>query len=113
LDIASLMLNNGKHVLCEKPLAMNVRETKQLLALAKEKKLFLMEAMWSRFQPAHQKLREELKSGALGDVLYSHVEFGRVINSPRMTKMELGGGTVLDLGIYAVYFSQLVFGGER
>ena len=49
IDIVQLLLNNGKHILCEKPLGMNVKETKKMLALAKEKGLFLMEAIWSRY----------------------------------------------------------------
>ena len=53
LNIVKLLLNNGKNILCEKPLGMNVKETKEMLDLAKEKNLFFMEAIWSRVQPSY------------------------------------------------------------
>ncbi len=62
------MFNAGKHILCEKPLAMNVRETKTLLSLAKERGVFLMEAVWSRFLPAYVAIMEEIKKGSIGEV---------------------------------------------
>ena len=70
--IVKLLLNNGKHILCEKPLGMNVKETKEILDLAKEKNLFLMEAIWSRVQPSYLKLKEEIDKGVIGEV--SHVQ---------------------------------------
>jgi dihydrodiol dehydrogenase / D-xylose 1-dehydrogenase (NADP) len=79
LDIGRLMLNNGKHVLCEKPLTLNLKQTKELINLAKEKELFLMEAVWSRCFPAYEALRRELEAGTLGDVLQVIVSFGVVI----------------------------------
>ena len=71
-SIVKLLLNNGKHILCEKPLGMNVKETKEMLDLAKEKNLFLMEAIWSRVQPSYLKLKEEIDKGLIGEV--SHVQ---------------------------------------
>lgn len=56
----------GKHVLCEKPLGMNVKETKEIIELARAKKVFLMEAMWARLQPAQLQLKEELDKGTIG-----------------------------------------------
>ena len=57
------MLEGGKHVLCEKPLGMNVKETKEMIQLARKEKLFLMEAVWSRFTPAYRKLKELIDNG--------------------------------------------------
>lgn len=74
--VVKLMLENGKHVLCEKPLCMNEREAKELIAFAEQKKLFLMEAMWSRFFPSYQYLRQQIESGKLGDIREVHVSFG-------------------------------------
>jgi len=113
LSIARMMLERGKHVICEKPLCMNVKETLELVALAREKKLFLMEAVWSRCMPAYEALRTELSAGTVGQVLQVIVSFGMPIEVPRISKKELGGGTVLDLGIYCVQLASLVFGGER
>ena len=58
-----MMLNAGKHVLCEKPLGMNVKETHEMVALARTQKLFLMEAIWSRCLPAYDKVLELLEKG--------------------------------------------------
>ena len=58
-----MMLNAGKHVICEKPLGMNLKETRELIELARKQKLFLMEAIWSRCLPAYEKLKELLKKG--------------------------------------------------
>jgi len=114
LQIAKLALDNGKHVLCEKPLCMNVKETRELLEYAKQKKLFLMEAIWSRFFPAYKKLREEIENGGIGDVLQVFVSFGVLIADVDRVKLkEMGGGTILDIGIYCIQFASWVFGGEK
>lgn len=75
-DVAKLMLNNGKHVLCEKPLTMNLKQTKQLIDLAKEKKLFLMEGIWSRCFPVYEAVKKEIDSGSIGEVQQVLVSFG-------------------------------------
>jgi len=113
LAIAKLMLEAGKHVLCEKPLCMNVKETVELVEFARAKKLFLMEAVWSRCIPAYEALRKELAAETVGQVLQVLVSFGQIIDAPRMHRKDLGGGTVLDLGIYCVQLASLVFGGAR
>jgi len=111
LPLVKLSLNHGKHVLCEKPLGMNVKETKEMLELAKSKKLFLMEAIWSRFFPVYQELRKQIDSGSLGDILQVFVTFGQTMSDvDRLRLKELGGGTALDIGIYCVQFAQFVFG---
>lgn len=110
-DIAKLMLEAGKHVLCEKSLTLNLKQTKELVSLAKQKKLFLMEAVWSRCFPAYEALRKELEAGTVGEVLQVIVSFGVVIDEiDRLRLKELGGGTTLDLGVYVLQFAQLVFG---
>lgn len=113
LSIVKLLLNNGKNVLCEKPLGMNVKETKEILALAKAKNLFLMEAIWSRLQPAYLKLKEEIDKGTIGKVYQVQADFGFEIMADRISKKELGGGTMLDLGIYCLQLAQLVYNGEK
>lgn len=76
LSLVKLALNAGKHVLCEKPLGMNVKETREMQTLAKSKNLFLMEALWSRFFPAYQELKRQIDSGTLGEVLQVIVSMG-------------------------------------
>lgn len=75
-EVAMLMLENGKHVLCEKPLCMNEKEARKLIMYAERKKLLLMEGIWSRFFPSYQYLKKQIQSGALGDIETVNVEFG-------------------------------------
>ena len=76
LEVCKMLLNHNKHILCEKPLAMDVKETEEILNLAKEKGTFFMEAIWSRTLPAYLKLKEELKSGSIGTIYSLNSDFG-------------------------------------
>lgn len=76
LEVSQLMLDHGKHVLCEKPLTLNVKQATTLLSYAEEKGLFLMEALWSRFLPSYQYVRSQVQSGALGKISYVEAELG-------------------------------------
>lgn len=75
-SVAILMLDAGKHVLCEKPLCMNEREVKELVTFAKQKRLFLMEAVKSRFYPSYQHLRDQIDNNNLGAIQEVHVTMG-------------------------------------
>lgn len=75
-EVAKLMLENGKNVLVEKPLCINEKQAKTLISYAEERGLFLMEAIWSRFFPSYKYIREQVESGALGDVSSVEIEFG-------------------------------------
>lgn len=75
-EVAKLMLENNKHVLVEKPLCMNENQARDLISFAKNKNLFLMEAIWSRFFPSYQYIREQIHKGVLGEILSVDVEFG-------------------------------------
>merc|ERR550525_1858850 len=92
---------------------MNLKETVELVELARSKKVFLMEAIWSRCIPSYQALRQELAAGTVGDVKQVICTFGAVIDVARLHKKELGGGSILDLGVYTVQLAQLVYGGEE
>lgn len=113
LALAKQFLQAGKHVLCEKPLCMNVKETVELVELARSKKVFLMEAIWSRCIPSYEALRQELAAATIGDVKQVLCTFGAVIEVDRLHKKELGGGSILDLGVYTVQLAQLVYGGDQ
>ena len=109
-EVAKLMLEHGKHVLCEKPLCMNRDQAKKLILYAEQKKLFLMEAVWSRFFPAYQYVRKQIETGVLGEIQHVEVSFGFPLNDVnRLQKKDLGGGVVLDLGVYTIQFSQWAF----
>lgn len=113
LEVAKLMLNHGKHVLCEKPLTMNLKQTTELLNLAKSKNLFLMEAIWSRCFPAYDGIKTMIDSGSIGDIHQVIVSFGfRLTDVPRVNVKKLGGGTILDLGIYGIQFACFIFNHE-
>lgn len=116
-DIGLKVLEAGKPVLCEKPMTMNARDTKALIDKAREKGLFLMEATWMRFFPAVVELRRMISEGALGEVKFVRANFS--FRRPpdraegRLTDPNLGGGSVLDVGVYTISFATMIFGGER
>jgi scyllo-inositol 2-dehydrogenase (NADP+) len=108
-----LCLDKGRNVLCEKPFAVNLSEVKKMIARAREKNLFLMEALWSRFLPNIIKARDLIREGKIGEVKLLECDFG--LNSPfnpnhRHYNRELIGGSLLDLGIYPVFLSLFLLG---
>lgn len=110
-----LCLEHGKHVLCEKPLTVNAQQTKGLIALAEEKNLFLMEAVWMRFLPAISKLREYLNQGIIGKIKTIKADFnikGDFSTKHRLRNKMLAGGALLDLGIYPINFTSMIFAGQ-
>jgi predicted dehydrogenase len=110
---AKLALSAGKHVLLEKPFTLDSAEAKQLAAIAKDQDVFLMEAMWTRFLPNHVALFEKLQAGIIGNPLYviaDHNQFLPKEKAPRLYDSSLGGGSLIDLGIYPISFAHRVFG---
>jgi predicted dehydrogenase len=108
-----LCLNNEKSVLCEKPLTINAKEAEEVIKLAREKKLFLMEAMWTRFFPVMKQVRAWLEEGVIGDLRMLTADFGfrrEGTAEDRKVSPLRGGGALLDVGIYPVAFSSWVFG---
>ncbi|HET7144272.1 MAG TPA: Gfo/Idh/MocA family oxidoreductase [Anaerolineales bacterium] len=106
-----LCLNSGKPVLCEKPLTVNAGETKKLIETSKKNKVFLMEALWTRYLPIYPVIRKWLDEKAVGDISLMVGTFG--FNAPkekddRWQNPELAGGTLLDMGIYPISVSQWV-----
>lgn len=111
-----LALNAGKPVLCEKPFTINAQEARSVIDRAHELKLPLLEAIWTRFLPHIQQVREILKSGVLGDihtVIADHGQFLPEEIAPRLWRPELGGGALLDLGIYPITLAHLVLGAPQ
>nr|XP_028559599.1 trans-1,2-dihydrobenzene-1,2-diol dehydrogenase-like [Podarcis muralis] len=114
LPTSLLFIQAGKNVLCEKPLGMNTAEVKALVQAARQKNVFFMEGLWTRFFPASEKIRSLLSQGSLGDVMVLHAEFGSPqLSIPRCVEKELGGGGLLDIGCYCIQFACMVFNGEK
>ncbi|MFD8551803.1 Gfo/Idh/MocA family protein [Streptomyces fradiae] len=110
---AGLCLEAGRAVLCEKPFTLNAREAGELVALARERGTFLMEAMWMYCNPAVRRLVELVRDGAIGEIRTVHADFGLVApDDPghRLRDPAAGGGALLDLGVYPVAFAQLLLG---
>lgn len=110
---AAMCLAAGKHILCEKPLTLNATEAEELIALARDKGVFLMEAMWTRFFPLHLKVREMITDGVLGDLLALHADFcycaPRDLQN-RFYRKDLGASVLLDAGSYCISFAHSLFG---
>jgi predicted dehydrogenase len=108
-----LCLENGKHVLCEKPFTVNAAQTKDLIELARRKNLFMMEGLWTRFLPATLKLQQLLSEGAIGEIrtVFANFYLARYFEPEhRLRNKALAGGALLDLGIYPINMASIVFG---
>lgn len=113
LSNAKLCLNHGKYVLCEKAFAANASQAGEMIGLAEEKGLFITEAMWVRYMPMAETLKEVLASGAIGEPMTLTANLCYLIShNPRIMMPELAGGALLDVGVYTLTFASLVFGDE-
>jgi predicted dehydrogenase len=112
-DATLLAISHGKAVLVEKPFAMDVAESSAMVEAARSAGTFLMEAMWTRFLPHIARVRAILDSGVLGEIVYVSAEHGQwfpLEASHRLFAPSLGGGALLDLGIYPISFAHMVLG---
>jgi predicted dehydrogenase len=103
----------GKPALCEKPIALNARQTREMFGSARDAGVFVMEAMWMRFMPFLAKVDELIAGGAIGDVrhvLATHSYPASTDTSRRWVSRKLGGGSLLDLGIYPLSFVHHLLG---
>jgi predicted dehydrogenase len=110
---ATLCLRAGKAVLCEKPFCVNAAEAERVVEFAREKRLFIMEGMWTRFFPLMEEVRQVVSEGTIGEVRMLNVDFGfRADLDPasRLFDQGLGGGALLDVGVYCVSFASMVLG---
>lgn len=113
LEHTLLCLDNGKHVICEKAFSLNGGEVDRMIAKAEERELFLMEALWPPFQPSYRAAVEHIKSGQLGELLFLRSNFAfHAPYSPeaRIFNPQLGGGSLLDIGIYPVIDALMFMG---
>ncbi|HOM02348.1 MAG TPA: Gfo/Idh/MocA family oxidoreductase [Acetivibrio sp.] len=108
-----LCLENKKSVLCEKPFTVNSKQAEHLISVARQNKVFLMEAMWTRFLPCIVELSRLLSQNIIGDIGFLRADFGFSTKGRDVPKYyfdpNLAGGALLDLGVYPVSFSRFVF----
>ena len=108
-----LMLANGKHVLCEKSFTVDSQQAKEIFALASEKKVFVMEAFWTKILPIYREVEKVVSSGAIGDIRMVTAQYGyTTAREARKFVPELAGGTLLDIGVYAIGFACMFLGYE-
>ncbi len=103
-----LCLNNGKAVLCEKPLAINQKQCSVMLETARKNKLFFMEALWTRFIPSFHKCKELVENGSIGGIKLIVSDFcfkAKFDKDGRLFNPMLGGGSLLDIGLYPVFLA--------
>jgi predicted dehydrogenase len=108
-----LCLANKKAVLCEKPLAINALQVEKMIALAQNQQVYLMEALWTRFLPNFQKLQQLIADDAIGKIRHIQADFGfQALADPqsRLFNPALGGGALLDVGIYPLFLSLQLLG---
>jgi len=111
--VALAALRAGKAVLVEKAFTATLAGARELAAEARGRGVFAMEALWTRFQPPVVRARELLADGAIGEPVSVQADLGvaRTYDpSDRLFTVELGGGALLDLGVYPVSFAQMLFG---
>jgi predicted dehydrogenase len=109
----ALLLDAGRSVLCEKPFTLSAPQTEELISTARKRGLFLMEAMWTYLDPTVRRITELVADGAIGEIRSVHADFGFPAEfdpAHRLWDPALGGGALLDLGVYPVAFAQLLLG---
>lgn len=110
---AKLALTAGKNVLCEKAFMLNEAQAREVFALAEEKKLFITEAIWTRYMPMRTKIMEVLASNVIGEPTMLTANLGyNIVYKNRINDPRLGGGALLDLGVYVLNFASMVFGDD-
>lgn len=110
---AIMCLDHKKPVVCEKPLTLDYATSLRIIGAARSNKTFLLEGMWSRFNPAVNMAKELIDAGAIGEVLHLTADFGfRKEYNPtsRLYDLALGGGSVLDVGVYPLFLALYLFG---
>ncbi len=114
-EIAKMYLEKGKHALVEKSMCVNTEQILDLQKCAKDKNLFLMEAMWTRFLPALHEVRQVINSGAIGEVraLEADFSFGIPVEvNSKLFDVSLAGGATLDVGVYSLTFASMFLGDD-
>ena len=110
-----LFLDAGRPVICEKPLGVNAAQTEKMIKKAREKNVFLMEGMWTRFFPAFQQMQSWVRAGRIGERKMLHAAFGYDGGANRKQwrfSHDMAGGALLDVGIYPLAMAFAMFGAD-
>ncbi len=104
----------GKHVLCEKPIGLNEQEAREMVAMAEEKQVVLMEGFMYRYHPRFARLLKLVEDGTLGNLRFIHTAFTYNITNPNDIRLvlEFGGGALMDVGCYCIDISRQFTGRE-
>lgn len=112
-ELSIKALEKGKHVLCEKPMALSYQDAQRMIEASKKNNVFFMEAFWTRFIPSIQNLLQKIGNGIIGDVNYIKADFafhGSETENKRLFDKELGGGALFDIGVYPLFLSYILLG---
>ncbi len=115
-ELSLKCMEAGKAVLCEKPMSMSVVEAEAMIEASKKHQVFFMEALWTRFMPTVQVLVDLIEEGRIGEIKSLRADFGfqaKYNPSDRVFDKSLGGGSLLDIGIYPIFFAQLLLGSPQ
>lgn len=113
MEWAIAAMNHKKHVLCEKPLAVNKSQVTAMVKASRANQVFLMEALWSRFNPTIKAVKQRCDKGDLGDIKHLYSEFSFLSehsDESRLFNLDLAGGALLDVGIYPIFLAYLILG---
>lgn len=112
-ELSIKAMQNNKHVLCEKPLALRYEDAWKMIEASKKNNKFFMEAFWTRFNPSVREAVDKIRNGEIGEVKYINADFAfqvKKIDGGRMTDISLGGGSLLDIGVYPLFLAYLILG---
>lgn len=115
-ELSIKALENGKHVICEKPMSLSYKDAERMIEASKKHDRFFMEAFWTRFIPSVQDVLQKLDSGIIGDVNYIKADFafhGSETENKRLFDKELGGGALFDIGVYPLFLSYILLGNPK
>ncbi len=106
-------LENNKHVLCEKPIALHYNDASRMIAAAKKHQKFFMEAFWTRFNPSFREAYSKIIQDEIGNVHYINADFAfcvEELEGSRMLDLKLGGGSLMDIGVYPLFLAYVILG---
>ena len=112
-ELSIKALENGKHVLCEKPMSLSYKDALQMIEASRKYDKFFMEAFWTRFIPSVKEILEKVNQGIIGDVKYVKADFAFYADDAaggRLFDKKLGGGALFDIGVYPLFLSYILLG---
>ena len=115
-ELSIRALENGKHVLCEKPMALSYNDATRMIEASKKYNKFFMEAFWTRFMPSVKEVLEKVNQGIIGDVNYVRADFNFYADEAaggRLFDKKLGGGALYDIGVYPLFLSYIMLGSPK